>query len=60
MTFGKFYRDPALFKFSLNELTSNFDVKNENAHTALSDARAAFEVCTKLLDEQPLDTLSAA
>ena len=44
MAFGRSYRDPALFKFSLNELTSNFGVKRENAHTELSDARAALDM----------------
>ena len=49
MVFGKLYKDPDLFKFSLREMTQYFDVKNDNAHTALSDARATFEVCNKLL-----------
>lgn len=50
MVFGKLYHEPKLYKFSLRELTVYFGVKNENAHTALSDARAAFEVCKKLLE----------
>ena len=49
MAFGKLYHDPKLFKFSLRELTEYFEVKNVDAHTALSDARATFEVCKKLL-----------
>ena len=49
MAFGKFYHEPKLFKFSLRELTEYFDVTNENAHTALADARATFEVCRKIL-----------
>ncbi len=49
MVFGKLYNDPALFKFSLREMTVYFDVVNDNAHTALADARATFEVCNKLL-----------
>jgi DNA polymerase III alpha subunit (gram-positive type) len=49
MAFGKLYHDPKLFKFSLRELTVYFEVTNQNAHTALSDARATFEVCKKLL-----------
>ncbi len=49
MVFGKLYHDPKLFKFSLRELTEYFEVKNMDAHTALSDARATFEVCKKLL-----------
>jgi DNA polymerase III epsilon subunit-like protein len=49
MVFGKMYDDDALFKFSLREMTVRFDVTNIDAHTALSDARATFEVCQKLL-----------
>lgn len=49
MVFGKLYHDPKLSRFSLRELTDYFGVKNENAHTALADARATFEVCKKLL-----------
>lgn len=49
MVFGKLYKDSALHKFSLREMTQYFDVKNDNAHTALSNARATFEVCNKLL-----------
>lgn len=49
MVFGKLYHDPKLSRFTLRELTDYFGVKNENAHTALADARATFEVCKKLL-----------
>lgn len=49
MTFGKLYHDPKLSKFSLREMTEYFGVTNQNAHTALADARATFEVCKKLL-----------
>ena len=49
MVFGKLYHDPKLSKFSLREMTEYFGVKNENAHTALADDRATFEVCKKLL-----------
>lgn len=34
---------------SLSSLCEFFEVKNENAHTALSDARATFEVYKKML-----------
>jgi exonuclease I len=30
-------------------MTVFFDVTNQDAHTALADARATFEVCKKLL-----------
>jgi ATP-dependent DNA helicase DinG len=49
MVFGKLYHEPKLFKFSLREMTVFFDVTNQDAHTALADARATFEVCKKLL-----------
>ncbi|OGZ07360.1 MAG: hypothetical protein A3C93_02880 [Candidatus Lloydbacteria bacterium RIFCSPHIGHO2_02_FULL_54_17] len=49
MAFGKLYDEPKLSRFSLRELTEYFGVKNANAHTALADARATFEVCKKLL-----------
>ncbi|MEK7118490.1 MAG: 3'-5' exonuclease [Patescibacteria group bacterium] len=49
MVFGKLYHDPKLSKFTLREMTEYFGVKNENAHTALADARATFEVCKRLL-----------
>lgn len=49
MAFGKLYHDPKLSRFSLREMTDYFEVQNEKAHTALSDARATFEVCRKLL-----------
>ncbi|MEK7118467.1 MAG: 3'-5' exonuclease [Patescibacteria group bacterium] len=48
MTFGKLYHDPKLSKFSLREMTEYFGVTNQNAHTALADARATFEVCKKI------------
>ena len=49
MALGKFYHIPELAKFTLRELTVHFDVVNEDAHTALADARATFEICKKLL-----------
>ena len=36
--------------FSLRELCLRFDIKNKNAHTALSDARATFELYKKLIE----------
>ncbi|OGZ07705.1 MAG: hypothetical protein A2942_04225 [Candidatus Lloydbacteria bacterium RIFCSPLOWO2_01_FULL_50_20] len=49
MTFGKFYHDPKLTKFSLREMAGYFEVTNQDAHTALADARATFEICKKVL-----------
>lgn len=50
MVFGKLYHDERLFKFTLRELSEYFDVKNVNAHTALSDARTAFSIAKKVLE----------
>lgn len=49
MVFGKLYHEPKLSKFSLREMAQYFGVTNQDAHTALADARATFEVCKKLL-----------
>lgn len=50
MVFGKLYHDERLFKFTLRELSEYFDVKNMNAHTALSDARTAFAIAKKVIE----------
>ena len=50
MVFGKLYHDTRLSKFTLREMTEYFTVTNLHAHTALSDARASFEVAKKLLE----------
>lgn len=52
MTFGKFYREPKLFRFSLREMVEYFGVVNAEAHTALADARATFEVCKRVLESE--------
>lgn len=50
IAWAKLNREPNLEHFSLRELCLRFDIKNENAHTALSDARATFELYKKLME----------
>jgi len=50
MAFAKLYNDPKAQRFSLRELCLYFGVKNEKAHSALSDIRATYEVYKKLLE----------
>lgn len=50
MVFGKLHAHPEIQKLSLWALSEYFGVKNERAHTALADARAAFEIFKKLLE----------
>lgn len=49
MAFAKLYDDNNAQKFSLRALCDYFGVKNEKAHSALSDARATFEIYKKLM-----------
>lgn len=50
IAWAKLHREPDLEHFSLRELCLRFGIKNENAHTALSDARATFELYKKLME----------
>jgi DNA polymerase-3 subunit epsilon len=52
IAFAKLYDKTEVEKFSLRFLCEYFGVKNKNAHTALSDARATFEVYKKLLSSE--------
>ncbi|MCC6290612.1 3'-5' exonuclease [Candidatus Nomurabacteria bacterium] len=50
MVYGKLHHKPELQKVSLWALSQYFGIKNENAHTALADARTTFEIFKKLLE----------
>ena len=50
LAWAKLHNAPDLEHFSLRELCLRFDIKNENAHTGLGDARATFELYKKLME----------
>jgi len=50
IAWAKLHREPDLEHFSLRDLCERFGIKNEKAHTALSDARATFELYKKLME----------
>jgi len=50
LAWAKLHKEPDLEHFSLRELCMRFDIKNEHAHTALSDARATFQLYKKLME----------
>ena len=50
IAWAKLHKEPDLEHFSLRDLCLRFDIKNERAHTALSDARATFELYKKLME----------
>jgi DNA polymerase-3 subunit epsilon len=50
IAWAKFHNDPDIEHFSLHEMCTRFDIKNIRAHTALSDARATFELYKKLIE----------
>ena len=49
IAWAKFHRDKKFLHFSLREMCKYFDIKNENPHSALSDARATFLLYKKLI-----------
>ena len=49
IAWAKFHNDKDFEHFSLREMCERFGIKNEHAHTALSDARATFELYKKLM-----------
>ena len=50
IAWAKLHREPDLEHFSLREMCIRFGIKNESAHTALSDARATFLLYKKLME----------
>lgn len=50
IAWAKLHRSPDLEHFSLREMCLRFGIVNEHAHTALSDARATYELYKKLME----------
>jgi DNA polymerase III epsilon subunit-like protein len=50
IAFGRLYDDPYARKFSLQALCDRFGIVNANPHTALSDARATYELYKQMLN----------
>jgi len=49
LAFARYYDDESMQRFGNYTLCERLGIKNEQAHTALSDIRASFEVYKKLL-----------
>ncbi|MBY0376697.1 3'-5' exonuclease [Patescibacteria group bacterium] len=49
IAWAKLHREPDLEHFSLREMCVRFGIENTRAHTALSDARATYELYKKLM-----------
>lgn len=50
IAWAKLYKKRDISHFSLREMCKYFDIKNENPHSALSDAYATYELYKKLLE----------
>jgi len=50
IAWAKLHRNRKITNFSLRELCLYFGIKNEKAHTGLSDARATFKLYKKLME----------
>ena len=49
ISWAKLHKEPDLEHFSLREMCLRFGIKNENPHSALSDARATLELYKRLM-----------
>ncbi|MBP6884240.1 MAG: 3'-5' exonuclease [Candidatus Pacebacteria bacterium] len=49
MAYAKLHSTPLVTRFSLAELCKHFGIVNENAHSALADTKADFELFKKLM-----------
>ena len=49
IAWAKFNKEKDFEHFSLREMCARFGIKNENPHSALSDARATFKLYKKLM-----------
>jgi len=50
IAWAKLHKEMDFERFSLHELCARFDIKNKQAHAALSDARATYELYKKLME----------
>lgn len=50
VAWAKFHNNPNIDHFSLREMCKYFDIRNERPHSALSDAKATFELYKKLMN----------
>jgi ATP-dependent DNA helicase DinG len=49
MAYAVLHDEPDVDRYSLAELCKHFGIVNENAHSALADARADFELFKRLM-----------
>ena len=49
--FAKFFNDKEITKFNLGFLCEHYGIENNNAHTALSDARATYSLYRKMTEQ---------
>jgi DNA polymerase III epsilon subunit-like protein len=50
IAFARFYERDGDMRYSLGYLCDIFGIKNENAHTALADAKATYQVYKKMMN----------